>query len=218
MQKRLDVLFTVLRKRPAYKWAWAILSAVGFYDLIGAQFVSQQWAEKMPTVNDFLSNTTGFLPWWGWVIVALTAVALACIEYAVRLERPAPAPIEKREYVVRTVQLGQLSREQQLARAWDADRKYGRDKILELRESVKEIEAMAMGHGPNDDAVTQRFQSISRDYLRDDTLNPLISDLFLAATLLKHATGPDRTDELMNKLLKASQRLLDETSWVIHGG
>jgi len=62
---------------------WA---AVGAYDLLVSQFVPRENQEKWPKVPEVIGMIFGWLPWWAWGWIGTAIIAIASIEYAVRLK------------------------------------------------------------------------------------------------------------------------------------
>ncbi len=56
------------------------LTLVSLYDLFGAQLISKAQAEKMPRLFDLITRTTGWVPWFWWVIIILSVVIVALFE------------------------------------------------------------------------------------------------------------------------------------------
>lgn len=66
---------------------WA---ALGAYDLFVDQMLPNWLAVHMPKFHEVISYSSGWLPFWAWIIIGLLIVIGACVEYAWRLERPRP--------------------------------------------------------------------------------------------------------------------------------
>jgi hypothetical protein len=60
---------------------------IGAYDSVVTQLVPKEQAEKFPKIYSVVSMTTGFLPWWGWVLVLAAIFVIATVEYEVRQSR-----------------------------------------------------------------------------------------------------------------------------------
>jgi hypothetical protein len=64
--------------------AWAVITA---YDTLLSQFFPEDWAKKAPKMRELVSATSGWLPWWAWLLVLAAIIVFASFEYAVRNAR-----------------------------------------------------------------------------------------------------------------------------------
>jgi hypothetical protein len=64
---------------------WPILAS---YDLFVSQLLPEPWADRAPKMRDIIAETSGWLPWWGWVLILLGIVIAALLEYAVWRTHP----------------------------------------------------------------------------------------------------------------------------------
>ncbi len=71
-------------RRPWVRVALIIWAFFGAYDIFVSQFLSSGTAEKFPRLYDLVVMTSGFLPWWGWLLVLAAIFVAASIEYAHR--------------------------------------------------------------------------------------------------------------------------------------
>ena len=60
---------------------WALFST---YDTFVSQLLPSATAEKFPRLYDFIVMSTGFLPFWGWILILAVIIAAASFEYAHR--------------------------------------------------------------------------------------------------------------------------------------
>jgi hypothetical protein len=71
-----------------------VTAVIGFYDAGVTQLVPREQAEKFPKVYQLISVTSGFLPWWGWILVLAALFVGATIEYEARQHRGKGAALE----------------------------------------------------------------------------------------------------------------------------
>lgn len=77
----------VLWKAQTRTWPavlWALLALVGTWDSVGAQLVPGSVGKKWPRIYDLVATMSGFLPLWGWVIIALALALFVTAELALR--------------------------------------------------------------------------------------------------------------------------------------
>jgi hypothetical protein len=88
-----DNLAAVLKSRPAKiaLGTWAVIWAViGAWDLFLSELMPAHWAENRSwRVIDVVEKTTGYFPWWVWLIVGTLIVVAATLAYAVEQKRRA---------------------------------------------------------------------------------------------------------------------------------
>src|SRR5205807_3833707 len=65
---------------------------IAFYDTLVSQFFPEKLAQKAPKIRELISETSGWLPWWGWLLVLSGIIACASFEYAVRASHSHPLP------------------------------------------------------------------------------------------------------------------------------
>lgn len=70
-----------------FRLACFFVTAIGLWDLLGAQILPPTWAEKMPKVREFVAMTTGWIPLWGWTFILLLTLTALAFEFAYRANR-----------------------------------------------------------------------------------------------------------------------------------
>jgi len=70
-------------------WLWA---GIAFYDTLVSQFFTERWAKKAPKMRELIAETSGWLSWWGWLLILAAIIAIACFEYAFRKTGPKQRP------------------------------------------------------------------------------------------------------------------------------
>ena len=86
-EDRWRVFFSLALGRPAAKVVlWLYFLASG-WDLFGAQFLSKELADKLPTVYDVAIMTGGFLPWYWWTIIGLVLLLGIVCEFSIRQQK-----------------------------------------------------------------------------------------------------------------------------------
>jgi uncharacterized membrane protein len=88
-----DILAAV-RKSRLVKIALGILiviwAVIGNWDLFLSELMPARWAENRSwRVIDVVEKTTGYFPWWVWLIVGTLIVVAASLAYAVEQKRRA---------------------------------------------------------------------------------------------------------------------------------
>lgn len=68
---------------------WGLIAA---YDTFVSQFVPESVSNRFPKIRELIAVTSGWLPWWGWLLCLAAIIAGACFEYAVRKSRPLVQP------------------------------------------------------------------------------------------------------------------------------
>ncbi len=68
-------------RRRAFMLLWV---ALGTWDLLAAQLLPPEWANKWPRVYDALAAMSGWLPWWAWTLIGLGIILAVSREYGVR--------------------------------------------------------------------------------------------------------------------------------------
>ena len=87
-----DNLAAVRESRLA-KMALVIWGVSAAWDLLGSQWVPASWGEKWPTAYEVVAKTTGYFPWWVWLIVGTLIVVAASLAYAGEQKRRADASV-----------------------------------------------------------------------------------------------------------------------------
>ena len=85
-----DNLAAVRESRLA-KMALVIWGVSAAWDLLGRQWMPASWGEKWPTAYEVVAKTTGYFPWWVWLIVGTLIVVAASLAYAGEQKRRADA-------------------------------------------------------------------------------------------------------------------------------
>jgi adenylate cyclase len=85
-----DNLAAVRESRLA-KMALVIWGVSAAWDLLGRQWMPTSWGEKWPTAYEVVAKTTGYFPWWVWLIVGTLIVVAASLAYAGEQKRRADA-------------------------------------------------------------------------------------------------------------------------------
>jgi hypothetical protein len=70
--------------RPWVRLALTIWAFIAFYDTLVSQFFPEALAKKAPKIRELIAETSGWLPWWSWLIIFTAIIAVASFEYAVR--------------------------------------------------------------------------------------------------------------------------------------
>ena len=81
---RLETIKLIFDKR-LFRWIFPIWAAISLYDTAGSQLAPEWLKQKLPNLYGFIVMTSGWLPWWAWVIIGLFLIAAAAVEYATRL-------------------------------------------------------------------------------------------------------------------------------------
>jgi hypothetical protein len=76
-----------------FRIALSVWGAVAFYDTVVSQFVPESLAKRFPKMYELITETGGWLPYWGWLLALATIMAAACFEYAVRKTRVRPSTL-----------------------------------------------------------------------------------------------------------------------------
>lgn len=69
----------------------AVWAAIGAWDLLGAQLVPPSWRQNWPTIYDAVVMTSGYFPWWVWLVVGALIMTAFSLEYAGHQKRRADA-------------------------------------------------------------------------------------------------------------------------------
>ena len=75
MQNVLDAHLETLRTIWRRPWAKRVVTAwslLGAYDLLLSQIIPTSWAENAPKIRDFIYITSGWFPYWWWLLVLPT--------------------------------------------------------------------------------------------------------------------------------------------------
>ena len=84
VKARLGMARLILR----YLWVkiglglWGI---IGVYDLLLSQIIPDEVGKRFPRVRHVMSMTSGWLPWWAWLLGFAVIAVAASFEYAFRL-------------------------------------------------------------------------------------------------------------------------------------
>jgi hypothetical protein len=101
MPPRLKERLAVLRQIFNHRWVKVALGLwvwVATYDTFVSQVVPEDLAQKAPKLRGVIAMTSGWLPWWGWLLVLAALIVAASFEYAFRRAmepRPRAAPQKK---------------------------------------------------------------------------------------------------------------------------
>lgn len=68
---------------------WAIIAA---YDTALSQIIPASWVERFPKVRELITMTSGWLPFWGWLLILAAVLIVASFEYAFRRSFDAATP------------------------------------------------------------------------------------------------------------------------------
>jgi hypothetical protein len=79
--------FRAIWSRAWFRWCAYIWTPVAAWDTIGSQFLPPSLAQSAPTAYQVVAMTYGWLPWWLWVLIAVSIFCVASFEYAVRSQR-----------------------------------------------------------------------------------------------------------------------------------
>ena len=83
----LNERFAIAAKIARSKWFQLLLilwGVVTFYDTVVSQFVPESFSKRFPKMHELITETSGWLPLWGWLLVLAAIVVGASFEYAVR--------------------------------------------------------------------------------------------------------------------------------------
>ncbi len=85
---RRDILVSVWHTRigKAVLLVWAAIST---WDTVGAQLLSPNWRQKWPTIYDMVAMTSGFFPFWVWLLVGAALLVALSLEYGLYHKRKA---------------------------------------------------------------------------------------------------------------------------------
>jgi hypothetical protein len=72
---------------------WAVIAA---YDTFVHQFIPEPLTHRFPKIYELIYRTSGWLPWWTWLVVLALIVSGASIEFASKRSRPRPTVISPR--------------------------------------------------------------------------------------------------------------------------
>lgn len=81
LKKRWHLLRQAVWDRPVPRWLAITIALFSAWDLLVSQFLPPEIAETMPRVYDFVSITSEFLPWWGWLLILMATITISTIEY-----------------------------------------------------------------------------------------------------------------------------------------
>lgn len=84
LKKRWHLLRQAVWDRPLPRWLTIIIALFSAWDLLVGQFLPPEIAETMPRVYDFVSITSEFLPWWGWLLILMATITISTTEYLYR--------------------------------------------------------------------------------------------------------------------------------------
>ena len=66
---------------------WVVLCT---YDTLLSQVIPESWGQRFPKAREIVFMTSGWLPFWGWLLILAAGIVLASFEYA---HRRAPHPV-----------------------------------------------------------------------------------------------------------------------------
>ena len=139
LQQRLSTLKRIYKRRRWYKFALLAWGLIGFYAMVGDQFVPESLSKSWPRLYDVIAMTTGWLPWLAWLCIAAVGVAIAAVEYATRLHFIASPPNDRSR-----IESDQLSRMSFIAFKEMAEREYGwdfgphSDQLIDLANGLRQ--------------------------------------------------------------------------------
>ena len=81
--ERLPVLRRVL-DHPWVKIALAVWAIIAAYDTFSSQILPEWLAAKAPKVREVVAMTSGWLPYWAWLLILAALLVVASFEYAFR--------------------------------------------------------------------------------------------------------------------------------------
>lgn len=80
-------------------WVWA---AIATYDTALSQIIPTSWGQHAPKIREFIAVTSGWLPFWGWLLILAAIVVTASLEYAFRMASDARSPVDKSSHAMAT--------------------------------------------------------------------------------------------------------------------
>ena len=89
LRSRLAVIRRIL-DRPVVKILGALWVVLCTYDTLLSQVIPESWGQRFPKAREIVFMTSGWLPFWGWLLILAAGIVLASFEYA---HRRAPHPV-----------------------------------------------------------------------------------------------------------------------------
>jgi hypothetical protein len=90
VKQRLDVAKEVFRRR-WFRNLLLIWAAISFWDTFVSEMLPEKIAANAPRVYKvifwLLEMTSGWIPWWGWLLVGMSMLVIGSIEFAFRVAR-----------------------------------------------------------------------------------------------------------------------------------
>jgi hypothetical protein len=65
-------------------WALCLWAIIAAYDTALSQVIPASWGDRFPKVREMVAVTSGFLPFWVWLLILAALLVLASLEYAFR--------------------------------------------------------------------------------------------------------------------------------------
>jgi hypothetical protein len=84
---RKEVLRAILNHRWV-KFALSLWAVVAAYDTALSQVIPASWGEQFPKVRELIGMTSGWLPFWAWLLILALLLTMASFEYAFRRRFP----------------------------------------------------------------------------------------------------------------------------------
>ena len=89
LRERLRLLRDAL-DRPWVWAAWVLWVLIGIYDTVGSQLLPKAIRDRVPSIYEVVSVTSGWLPLWGWALLGMAIIVAAAVEYAAKKEGATP--------------------------------------------------------------------------------------------------------------------------------
>lgn len=162
--ERAFVVRNVLDRRWV-KIALGVWPFVASYDLLISQILPERWADKAPKVRDLIGETSGWLPFWAWLLILAAILVTALLEYSVRKTRSDRNPNDGKA-VILSADLAESLPNLRVADSPDAIALFDgreRDNIIPLLEAGK-LTAWARGMGAGEPALLKLDGSIWRSH------------------------------------------------------
>src|ERR1035437_2465984 len=162
--ERALVVRNVLDRRWV-KIALGVWPFVASYDLLISQILPERWADKAPKVRDLIGETSGWLPFWAWLLILAAILVAAMLEYSVRKTRPDRNPNVGKEIalsadLVESIPNLRVADSPAAIALFDG---HERDKIVPLLEAGK-LTAWARGMGTGEPPLLKLDGSIWRSH------------------------------------------------------